>query len=260
VKEYWHVAVGVCIRNVIQLRRYFFNTASELVLFYVIFLLIFYGAKAVGGSAISAGETLEGIIVGYFLWMLSIYAYGDMSSGIAGEAQMGTLEQLYLCPAGFWFVNACSVAVNLIACLLMSAVLLLAAMVSTGKWLQLDLISILPVVLLTLVAPYGVGFIVGGLALVFKRVQVVFQIVQFLFLGFLLIPLTSYPAARYLPLAMGNVLVRRIMVDGLRLWELPAAELAVLAATGIFYLVLGIAIYRHSLSCRPLRPGAHRTS
>ncbi len=246
MKEYWHVAVGISMRNVLQLRRYMFNTASQLVMFYVIFLLIFFGTKAVGGSAISVGETLEGIIVGYFLWTLSIYAYGDMSSGIMAEAQMGTLEQLYLSRTGFWFVSACSSAVNLIVYLLISTVLLLAAMVSTGKWLQLDLISILPVLLLTLIGPYGVGFIVGGLALVFKRVQVVSQIMQFFFLGFLLIPVTIYPLAKYLPLAMGNVLVRRIMVDGLRLWEVPPRELVVLTATGLFYLVLGIAVFSYA--------------
>jgi len=239
----WNVLSGVWMRHLVQLRRYYFNTVSSLITYYVVFLIIFYGVKAVGGPAMSAGDTLEGMIVSYFLWTQVMYAYSALSWGIADEAQVGTLEQLYLCPYGFGFVNACSMAVSLVVNLLVNAILLLAAMATTGKWLQLDVVSILPLLVLTLFGAYGVGFAMGGLALVFKRIQATFQILQFVFFGFLFIPLTKFPAGAYLPLAMGNALVKRVMVDGLRLWELPAGELAVVAGTGILYLALGLAAF-----------------
>lgn len=239
----WSVFLGVWMRNIVQLRRYYFNTVSSLVTLYIIFLFIFYGTKALGGVAVSADGTLEGMIVGYFLWANAMFAYSDLSWGLTSEAQVGTLEQLYLSPFGFGFVNACSTAVNFIVNILCNVVLLLAAMATTGKWLRLDVVSILPLLLLTLAGAYGIGFALGGLALIFKRIQATFQIVQFVFIGFLLAPMSNIPATKYLPLAMGNILIQRVMVNGFRLWQLPLDELGVAAATGVVYLGLGLTAF-----------------
>ena len=149
-------------------------------------------------------------------------------------------------PLGLWFrqrlLHRRHVA-NLLVNTILNVALLLAAMATTGKWLKLDVISLVPVLLLTLAGAYGIGFAMGGLALVFKRIQAAFQIMQFAFVGFLLAPLSRFPAARYLPPATGNVLIQRIMVGGQRLWQLPAADLAILAGTGVLYLALGLAAF-----------------
>jgi len=239
----WTIFKGMFRKRVITLTRYAFNTVSQLVTFYIVFCLIFFGAQALGG-AVDMGETLEGILVGYFVWMLAIMAYSDLSWHVVNEAQIGTLEQMYLSPAGFHWVNAAYLVSNLIINLFLLAFLLGIMILTTGQRLVLDLLGIGPLLLLTVAPAYGIGMIMGGLALIYKRVQSSFQILQFVFIAFITIPLSRYPLVRFLPLAQGNYMLRQVMIEGQRLWELAGYDLAVAALVAVGYLGLGIAIFR----------------
>lgn len=238
----WVVLRGTFLKVLLTMRRYLFNTLSMIITLYIVFCLIFFGARALIGGA-DMGDTLEGLIVGYFVWMLALLAYSDLAWYIYNEAQMGTLEQMYLTPAGFHRVNAAYLVSNLAIHLMILFVMLGLMIITSGQKLHLDLISILPLLLLTVGSATGVGFIMGGLALVYKRIQASMQILQFVFVIFLTIPLSTYPAAAALPLAMGNSLLRMVMVDGLRLWELPGTGMLILTLTSAFYLALGLWIF-----------------
>jgi len=226
-------------RHWINLKRYIFDTISGLVTMYIVFLVIFYGVRGIGGASLAMGTTLEGILVGYLVWVLAISAYSELSWDLNNEAQMGTLEQLYVSPIGFKWVNAYSMLSNLLWQFVFLGVLLVLMMVSTGKYLNLDLISILPLLLLALGAAYGIGFAVGGLALIFKRLRSFFQIVQFVLLAFIAVPIEQFPAIVYMPLSLPSYLLRMVMVDGIRIWELEASYLLIAATTSLIYLTLG---------------------
>jgi ABC-2 type transport system permease protein len=60
---------------------------------------------------------------------------------------------------------------------------------------------------------------------------------------------------KLLPLAQGSFLLRRAMGDGVRLWEFPPRELAVLVGVGVAYLVVGYAAFRWA-SRRARRAGS----
>ncbi|MDP2872238.1 MAG: ABC transporter permease [Bacillota bacterium] len=244
MKHWRTVFAAVLYRDLVMFQRYAFNTVSGLITLYIVFLLIFFGISKFDGGAVVSASTVESMIVGYVLWSMSIAVYSELAWSITNEAQVGTLEQLYLCPLGFGFVNACHLVSSLLTNVLFNAVLLLAAMATTGRWLLIDLVSLTPVVLLTLGGVYGIGFAVGGLALVYKRIQGFFQIVQFIFVGFMMVPLDVVPWARWLPLAMGNELARRIMVGGQRVWHFPVGDLVTLVVTAAVYLALGVVAFR----------------
>ena len=71
----------------------------------------------------------------------------------------------------------------------MAFLILMAVMLSTGRYLNLDLISLLPLIILLLVPIAGRGFILGGLQILYKRIQSILQIVQFLLVGVLVAPI-----------------------------------------------------------------------
>jgi len=231
---------AVILRHVVNLKRYAFDSISGLVTMYIVFLVIFYGARGIGGVALATGNTLEGILVGYLLWALAIMAYSELSWDLYNEAQMGTLEQLYVSPIGFKWINAYSMLSNLVFQFALSGVLLALMMVSTGKYLNLDIFSVIPLFLLALSSAYGIGFAVGGLALIFKRVRSFFQIVQFVFVAFIAVPIEQFPPIVYMPLSMTNHLLRQVMVHGLSIWELNRGELLIGVITGVVYLALGL--------------------
>ena len=174
----------------IKLKRYAFNTLSGLVTLYLIFLLIFAGAKYAQGFGINLfGESLEGLVVGFLVWTFALSAYSDLSWSLMREAQQGTLEQLYMCPFGFRFVSFAWIVSSFLTTFVFSGTLLFLMMVTTGKYLRLPLGTLLPLAFLTVAPIYGLGFVMAGLALVFKRIQAFFQILQFVFVFFLFIPL-----------------------------------------------------------------------
>lgn len=238
------VLTAVFRRDWTMMKRYMVNSISSLVSIYMIFILIFAGLQSVS-SYVKTGAldgSLEGTIVGFFVWTFTIYAFSNLSWNLINEAQTGTLEQLYLAPCGFKWVGAATLISDFVFSFVPIMLLLVAMMATTGRWLRMDLISLVPLLLITLLGAYGVGFALGGLALVFKRIQALFQIMQFVFIGLLVIPV-RVPGVKYLPLAMGNDLIRAVMVDGVRLWRLPPGDILTAAAVGAAYLAIGIAIF-----------------
>lgn len=242
----WIVLRAMWSKTFIEFRRYLFNSVVGMVTLYLVFLLLFYGAKFIG-AGIGASETLEGMVVGYIVWMLAILTYQDPAWGISMEAEMGTLEQLCLSPAGFAWVNASFMIARLAVNMIFLAVIIVVAMLTTGRWLNLDLFSLLPLLLITVAGPYGFGFAMAGLALVFKRIQSVFQILQFVFVACVAVPVTQFAWAKYVPLALGTRLIRQVMAEGAKLWELPAADILTATLVGLGYLVLGLGFFGYCI-------------
>lgn len=240
----WILFRGTFMKTLITMRRYFFNTLSGLITMYIVFCILFFGAQALGG-AVDMGDTLEGLVVGYFVWMVAMMAYSDLSWHILNEAQVGTLEQMYLTPSGFHWVNAAYLISNLLIQLVLVGLMLALMIITSGQRLVIDVFSILPLLLLTIASVYGVGFIMGGLALIYKRIQASFQILQFVFVIFLTVPLGRYPLARFLPLAMGNSILRQVMVEGTPLTRLAAGDMGVLVLTAVVYLAVGVVVFRY---------------
>ncbi|HHY98373.1 MAG TPA: ABC transporter permease [Firmicutes bacterium] len=229
-------------RNITMMTRYIFNTLSGFVSIYLIFCFIFFGMKAFAKPGPSLDSSLEGTVVGFFVWTLALFAFSELSWDLINEAQTGTLEQLYLAPCGFKWLSIFNLLTNLTVNIVASTILLLAMMATTGRWLNLDIISIVPLLLMTVLTAYGVGFALGGLALIFKRIQAFFQIMQFVFIGCLVIP-WRLAWAKFLPLSLGNALIYRIMADGVRLWELPLGDVLMATGIGLGYLTLGLLVF-----------------
>lgn len=232
---------AIAYKQAVLLVRYPVNTASQLATVYFAFLVIFFGGRALVGPTID--DSLDGIIVGFFLWTLAIVAYSGLSWDLTREAQWGTLEQLFMSPFGFGTVMAFKVGVNVLFSLGWGAVILVLMLATTGRTLHLPLVTVVVLGLLAVASAAGVGFAFGGLALVYKRVENAFQLVQFAFIGLIAAPVGEYPWLRFLPLAQGSQLLGRAMTTGVRLWELPTGDLGVLVLTAVGYLGVGFYLF-----------------
>lgn len=228
---------GILKKEVLLLSRYRLNTASYLLLMYGIFLAIFVGGRTLGGDAFN--DSLGEIVVGFFLATLSFTAFNRVAATFTKEASWGTLEQMYASEVGF---RRLSLLVSLVQLLISSAiglVVLALMLLTTSRQITLDVVSIVPVAALALASVAGVGLIVGGTAVLYKRVNNVYGIAQFFIYGLVAAPVEQYPLLKLLPISQGSYVLRLVMNDGVALWEVPAAELGILAATGIGYLAVG---------------------
>jgi len=242
------VAVAMWNRNIIMLKRYAFNTLTQLINVYVLFLVVFFGARglagAVGGSPVALGDTLDATIVGFFLWYLALSSHSDLAYTITNEARLGTLEQLMMTPFGFrWaaFFEAASVTVtNLIT----SGVILLAMLLTTGRQLSIDFVTIVPLLLLATATTYGIGFLVAGVALVYKRIDAFMLFFQWIFLALIGAP-ALFPTwlVRVLPLATISELLNEAMTRGTFLTDLGAGRLGAAVINTAACVVVGALAY-----------------
>lgn len=231
-------------RHIIELRSYALNTFLSLISVYLIFLFIFLGMQSLAGNNALLGETLPEIVVGVMLWFLAVFSYSGLPSTLIQEAYQGTLEQLAMSPLGLERVLLFRMCISLIFNLGISLILLFVIMASTGKWLYLDFASILPLLLLTIAGVQGIGFIMGGLALVFKQIQASFQILQFLFVALIVAPLDRFPFVAYLPLSWGTAIIKRVMIEGRSISEVPWSDLIFLLVNSAFYFGLGFIVFK----------------
>lgn len=232
-------------RNFLLVWRYPFNLLAGQVSLFLIFLVIFYGARAMGAGGPAFGQTLSGIVMGFMLWQFMIFAYSDLTWDFINEAQQGTLEQLYMSPLGFGWVAVSHIIGFLIINMAITFAMLFAMMGITGRWLNVDLASVLPLMLLVVWAVYGFGFLMGGLALVFKQVQAAFQILQFVWLGLIAAPLDQFPALKFAPVSWGTHLLGRVMIGGQSLLEIPAGDLLFLLVNSAVYFTLGYLAFKY---------------
>ena len=121
--------------------------------------------------------------------------------------------------------------------------LLYFSMLTTGQWLNIDLITILPILLLTLVSMYGVGFIIAGISILFKQVEAFLQILQFILAGLTFVPLSVAPFMAYLPIVKGVDLIRSVMIDHVVLGQINGTDFGILIFNSMIYFVIGLAFF-----------------
>lgn len=232
---------AVLHKRAILLVRYPIDTIGSFAGVYLFFVLIFYGGKAVAGPQLD--DSLGGLIVGYFLATMGITAYQELANTISDEAQWGTLEQLYMSPLGFGAVMLAESVVHILVSFFWGAVILVLMLLTTGRMLAFDLLTVLPLVTLATLSALGFGFVFAGAAVLYKRISNVFSAMTFVLLAFTAAPVGQYPLLKLLPLAQGSYLLRQAMEEGVHIWEFPPAELAILAGVAFGYLAVGYAIF-----------------
>ena len=222
------------------------NTAIELLTLVFVFVFISYFA---GGGELDS-EMLPGSLLGFLLWFYAAFAISSMSSGITGEASIGTLEQLYMSPMPTWLVFVGRVIATFVKGTVMVALLGIVLAMILPVTLPLELAA-LPPFALTMVGLFGFGYAIGGLTLVFKQIGSVNNLLTnvLLFLNGALLPVHHFPAwletiAVFLPTTQGIIVLRKVVVDDMSLiavWQ--DGSMVFLAVQSVLFLAVGWALF-----------------
>ena len=224
---------------VIELRRYLPNTISLVVTFYVIFLAMFLGISVIGDPA-NAEANLRFAIVGNAFWFLLLMGVSSMGWELTTEATRGTLEQLAMSPVGLRAILAARMVGTLLVNLVITSAMLVLTMLTAGQWLSFDLPLLAAILAPTFVAVVGLGYAVAGLALVYKQISALLQVLQFVFLAFAFVPLSVAPWLELAPVVKGIDMIRLALVEGVALHAFGVRDWASLALNGAVYLGLGL--------------------
>ncbi|MFD1562975.1 ABC transporter permease [Haloarchaeobius amylolyticus] len=241
---YYHLARAVLYREFLIFVRYPANAIGGIVISVFFFGVLFYGGQMIAGQSLT--DSIEGIIVGYFLWTLSVGAYSSISNDIASEVQWGTLERHVMTPFGFAPVALLKGVAKIVRTFIISTVILVVMILLTGTTLQLNLLTIVVVATLSIVSVLGLGLAAGGVTVLYKQIGNWLNLLQFGFIVLISAPAFDLGWMQVLPLAHGSALLQRAMVDGIRLWEFTAFDLALLFVTAAGYLALGYVVFQYA--------------
>ena len=240
-----NLLIGEFKRTWLQTLRYPTEVIGGVVILTAVFYGIFFSTQYMAGSVGTFGTRLDSLIVGYVTWTLVLYILNDTATSLQLEAQTGTLEQVFLSPFGAFNVFLIRAVASLTLRLLLILVVLGLILWITSSQLSFPITLLLPLLTLVLAA-YGLAFLAGSLALVFKRVQQLLGIFQFVLLFLLATPTenwtgTARTVANVLPILPSIGLLRGLMARGESLdWGLWAIALI----NGLAYFALGTAVFR----------------
>ncbi len=232
-------------RSWIQFRRYPLETLGFVIITTTMFFGLFLSTRYIAGPALQLGDKLDSIVIGYVLWNLVLFVMGDMAIGLGMEAQTGTLEQLFLSRYGATKIFLVRTLAELTIQILLVLGSLFIIMALTGSHLNFPPALLLPLITIVLGA-YGLGFTLGSLALLFKRVGQLLGIVQFLPLFLLATPTETWASplnilAQFLPFTPGAEVLRDLMARG---ESLNFTKLVVAFVNAGIYFTVGLLLFR----------------
>lgn len=231
-------------RSWIIYKRYPMNFASGLVIMFVTFYALVMGAQYMAGAQFQLGERLDGFILGYWMWNLTIMAFSYTATAVRMEAAAGTLEQIYLSPHGTIKIFTVRCIASIGISIGTSTIMLIILLLLLDRRLSFPPLLIVPL-LTMMMASYGIGLLMSACALLFKLIGQFMTIVQFLLLPMVLVPFETWegPAAGlygFFPLAPSAKMLRDLMAREI----VPSpGDFAVAFLNGLVIYVIGLFLF-----------------
>ena len=234
-------------RTIKELIRYKFNTISNIIILYVLFMVMFLGVKSYGisfgASPIDMGETLESFIVGYFLWTIMFMAYSNVAHGLMNDANRGTLEQLNMSGIKLSTIVTARSLSTLLVNFIVSSALLFIIILTTGYQFEIKIFTVLLSIFLGIFSILGIGLIFGGLALIFKKISSLLGIIQYFLIAFVVVNPESEIIHNLIPFRPAADKVFLSMMGGYSLIDFELYDYMIMIGNSILYFGIGLLVF-----------------
>lgn len=194
---------------------------------------------------------LASILLGYLVWFYARIVIMSSSEDLMGEAQAGTLEQMYMSPMPASILLMARMIALLISTTLIVVIPMTVIALLLGIHIPLHWETLVALVI-TLGGLFGFTLILSGMALIFKQISSLADLVQnlLLFLTGSLLPVSRFPGwltaiTQTLPITQGIIVVRQVTLDQLSLAQAwTKGSLVLLCINSVCYLLAGILIFK----------------
>lgn len=225
--------------------NYKMNFISEVITMLVLYIsLLFMNSGSSLELFYSGGESgsKELLLAGYMLWSFSIMCINTMSDTISCEATSGTLEHKYMSIIPIGVLNLAIFVQSFITESLIVAIILSISKIIFGISISFNIMSII-IILVTLVGMYGIGMILGGIALKEKKIGKIIFILQIVFL-FISDTITNVSntieVSKLIPLTLGNDLLRESITYG----NISLNKLYALILISFVWIIIGTITFK----------------
>lgn len=222
-----------------EMRQYWFETIGALLFIVMAFLGLFYGVSSLS-SAGSEENSLDGLVFGFIMWNFASGTYNSVTLTIIEDTQKGYLEQLFLSPGGIKSVLFAKIVVDLFMSILLVTITAYLVMALTGAWLTINFVTFYAIMLLAAPSLIGLGFIMCGLTLVFKRIEAVSALMNFALMALVAVVALPFNLFSLLPFAAGNSLAREVVLNS---GEFTLSAVSVVTVNSLVYFVIGMAVF-----------------
>ena len=233
-------AVSIGLRRAHELRRSLVENAFLLVAMYLLFVAIYVTVRSVGESAVSE-SSLSALMVGYLTFVLIQQTLQTFSAQVNAAAAVGTLEMLALAKPGLTRIFVAEFVTQTALEVVRAAGALLLIVLTTGLTFQLDIPRLIAILAPTLAAVAGLGLVIGGATLAYKRTGGLAALASLLVLVLVSAPVDRIPPLRLLPIADGSFLLRQVAAG--QLSSLTFSRVLLLWAVGAVYLTVGVVAF-----------------
>ncbi|SHH46940.1 hypothetical protein [Thermosipho atlanticus] len=208
--KYLNVFKGTLLRSFTEVKRYYLNTLTSFGIMTMIFYFIVVGINKFGNPAV-LGESVQAIAIGYIVWMALIGTMTDLSWTIINDTNIGLIEQTFISPIGPTVIYLLYQFSNLIIVIPMELVIMVIVFKIAGIPVLIPLSFFIALVLL-MIQGYGIGLVLAGMTLKFKRTQSILTLLQFGIVGVLM---GNYEGIwKYIVPANGFIQIFKNIVNG----------------------------------------------
>ena len=120
-------------------------------------------------------------------------------------------------------------------------------METTNYWLEIKVLSILIPIFIGIFSILGIGLICGGLALIFKKVQSLLNVIQYFLIGLVAIFPESIIFSALLPFNYAARGVFNTMMGGDSFMDFGAVGYGIMIGNSLLYFLLGLIIFKQCL-------------
>ena len=163
-------------RSLLQMRRYPIETTLSFLILSGMFFGIAYGTDAAFGTPQPAGQVATLTVLSFMGWMLCMNLLSGPAAENEAESQSGTVEQLF---TGGLSVQRILLA-RMFAGVVVTGSIVGVIVLLVGRLAAVDLSAqALAAVALALVTAAGAGFVLAGVALLFKKTRALVLLATF---------------------------------------------------------------------------------
>ena len=180
------------------------------------------------------------MVFGFLMWLFATTAYNAVTKSLIEDNQKGFIEQLFLCPMGFTRLMLARSLVEMFSGVIYVTVMIWLTMALTDNWLTLNFLYLYSLLFVAGLSLVGLGFVISGLALIYKRVGTIGALFNIGFMGLVAVDALPFNAYSLLPFTAGASLAREVILQG---EPLNLVHLGVVIVNSLVYLLAGLAIF-----------------
>ncbi len=244
VKQYLHIIWAFLVRD--WQRRWSYKLNFVAMLMYPI---VWVSVFALLGRTVDEGGDmgLEGgfatyIVVGIITWRFIRVGFFDSSWSIRWEQHIGTFKNIYMIPHHLLVPVSATALSGFTVSILNFFEMWLVAELVFGISLNLTFPSFL-FLLLAWMSVIGFGFVIAGVAVLYKEIQAVFTVIFFSFQFFcgVFFPVSSLPrAAQYISRAIPITYALNGMRTSMNHGYIPTSDVLVMIVAGVIGMIIGL--------------------